>query len=389
MVWNCAGRVGLAAVIFGALAFTAPALAMGQGGGKPPKDDPPTVPNPAIVYQSQASIVVADIDGSNEIAFESNAEASYRTPSWSRDGNSILFAATCPQGWGIYRVSFDREALDPPPSVICADLELITTWPAPSSLNGSQPMESPDGTMIAYAGGGVANGSPVIGNDEIFIVHDGTPTNVTNNSPVSETWPSWSPDGERLAIRQSFLDDSENDFTRDVAIIRIDPELLVEVSRVSLLDALAISDPFSALLNESNRDSITRVMWSNTEGDTSLVALDTRGDIWILEFEISIDPVFPFQDVLQNLTALNLTESSLTERRATWSPDDTTLLYHAVGKSGCGDEKRRITGEFVVINSLEQQPAEGCEGSVIIATPGGNQQREYPHWWPNHQPISQ
>ena len=126
--------------------------------------DPPAVPNPAIVYQIgesdiKRSIAIVNADGSNEIIFESTAEVSYRTPSWSRDGNSILLAATCPLGWGIYRVSFDRTVLDTPPSVACPDLELITSSPAPSFLNNSQPMESPDESMIAYAGDGPPNGS--------------------------------------------------------------------------------------------------------------------------------------------------------------------------------------------------------------------------------------
>ena len=98
------------------------------------------------------------------------------------------------------------------------------------------------------------------------------------------------------------------------------------------------------------------------------------------EFEISIDPVFPFQDVLQNLTALNLTESTLTERRATWSPDDSELLYHGRGASGCGDEKR-VADEFVIIDSV---PAEDCE--VILSTKGRKKGISYPHWWPNHAP---
>ena len=83
--------------------------------------DPPTVsnPNPAIVYQIvesdiKGSIAVVDADGSNEIIFASSAGVAYRTPTWSRDGNSILLAATCPQGYRIYRVSIDRGALDIP-----------------------------------------------------------------------------------------------------------------------------------------------------------------------------------------------------------------------------------------------------------------------------------
>ena len=363
--------------------------------------DPPTVPNPAIVYQItlsdiKRSIAIANDDGSNEIIFESNSGVSYRTPTWSRDGNSILLAATCPLGYGIYRVSFDRTALATPPSVACPDLELITTFPAPSFLNNSQPMESLDESMIAYSGDGPPNGSGVVGNNEIFIVPDdgsgGTSfVNVTESLDVAETFPSWSPDGTRLAVRTSFEDDDPdtNIFFRDVAIIRIGPDMK-EISRASLLDALAISEPSSPLTNVGT--SITSVMWSNTGGPTNLVALAALDDIWILEFEItpgSDCPGTDCQDILEDVTALNLTNngSSIRERRPTWSPDDSALLYRGSGASGCGDGKR-VYNEFVIVDSALQQPPDGCVGSVILSVKTVKKAINYPHWWPNHQPIA-
>jgi TolB protein len=68
------------------------------------------------------------------------------------------------------------------------------TFPGESNISNTFPSWSPDGTRIAFA-------SDRDGNDEVYVMNaDGSgQTNLTNN-PDSDDQPSWSPDGTRIAF---------------------------------------------------------------------------------------------------------------------------------------------------------------------------------------------
>ena len=137
-------------------------------------------------------IFVMGIDGSNPTRITDEPLTTEHYPSWSPDGEKLVFVAnvTNQNNNEIYIVDADGSGAAAP----------LAENPAFDSA----PAFSPDGTKIAFMTGRD-------GDYEVFVMDsDGTdPVNITNNDSYDAA-PSWSPDGSKIAT-QSMRDGTDNE----------------------------------------------------------------------------------------------------------------------------------------------------------------------------------
>lgn len=142
-----------------------------------------------VVFQSNRlggwKLFVARLDGS-ELRQLTAGPGEDVTPVWSPDGTQVAFAST--RGGG------DKEDI----WVVRADgtgLRNVTNNPA----GDSHPSWSPDGRMIVFCS---TRGDGV--NDDIYVINvDGSGLRrLTDNGPDWDTFPSFSPDGRKILFRR-------------------------------------------------------------------------------------------------------------------------------------------------------------------------------------------
>ena len=134
-------------------------------------------------------------------------------PSYSPDGSKIIFAAERGEGWQIFVVDVDGS------DELCM---------SPPDVGDNAPAWSPDGARIAFD-------SERDGHPEIYVMNaDGSsPVRLTENT-VSDISPTWSPDGSRIAFVSTrdgktdiyIMDANGSNVTRltDNEIFEIDPK---------------------------------------------------------------------------------------------------------------------------------------------------------------------
>jgi Tol biopolymer transport system component len=154
----------------------------------------------AFVRESggNAEIYVANADGSQPRRLTTSPGADYN-PAWSPDGTRIAFASNRGGLFKIYVMRADG-----------GGVRLVA--PRRSSGGGSYtPAWSPDGRRLAFS-----SSATTPNNAEIYIVHpDGSGLRrLTHTKGDAETlgddsWPTWSPDGKRIAFSSNRTGDGE------------------------------------------------------------------------------------------------------------------------------------------------------------------------------------
>jgi TolB protein len=187
-----------------------------------------------VAYVSAGKIRVVDFDGANDHAVTTPDKLGDRamSPSWSRDGKSLVFSEmsdagtqiamvnlvtgqtrsleATPRGLNITPVfSADDKAIiyangtDSRTSLVTVPLDNMSTvkhLPLNRSFDADEPILSPDGTRIAYVSSRPK--TPQIFSSNL----DGTDERVEAPAPpktrVYHTSPDWSPDGSMIAYQQ-------------------------------------------------------------------------------------------------------------------------------------------------------------------------------------------
>ena len=143
----------------------------------------PFLPGGGLDLQNEdRNIFVADADGGNITQLTDTREGDESLPSWSPDGDKIVYEFTLDGREG------DIWVMDADGS----NKNRLTDHPE----NDSSPSFSPDGTQILFAS--LRDGA----DGEIFVMNtDGSGVNQLTSNSAADWSPSWSPDGTRIVFR--------------------------------------------------------------------------------------------------------------------------------------------------------------------------------------------
>src|SRR6266550_2245740 len=167
------------------------------------------------------------------------------------------------------------------------------------------------------------------GNDEIYVT-DATGTDVINltTNPANEDWPSWSPDGSKIAFKTT------RDGNHEVYVMNADGTGVTRLTNNAASDyADGWSPDGSKVLFETNRDGNFEVYVMNTDG-TGLV---------------------------------NLTNSAANEAFPAWSPDGSQIAFDT-DRDG-NDEVYVMNADGTGVLNLTHSPA--FDGYTVAWRPTG------------------
>jgi Tol biopolymer transport system component len=294
-------------MVFVALALAGRAAAQGRGNGGGGNTQPP---DPAIAYLDtrRNDLMVMNEDGSNKTLVLGRLDSLVQ-PALSIDGQQIAFAGTVGGQAGVYSVYVDGSGLRLVSPIFDGNPGLVDpSW---------SPIPAPDGRpKIAFWD--TADGSPS-GNWELWVVNtDGTARQRLTYTPGRNlTSPEWSADATRIVVKS---------FEGLIVF-----QLGVVSGQLAIVGEMSVTDvPGSPL----HGVPLAFPAWANTLDllVVSAVTPDSFGnpDLWL------IDPAAPEVPV-------RLTHTPLGERWATFSPDDTVIVFH-----GDGIQQMNLNGSNIV-----------------------------------------
>ena len=204
-------------------------------------------------------------------------------PSWSPDGNYIIFTSDYLGNQDIWRISLEKGS----------KLEQLTS----AAGKETYPAYSPTGQSIAYV-------SDKQGNDDIWILsfnQEGTRSlKQITQDPAIDTQPAWSPDGTKIAFASNRGGD-----TYDIFVISFDGG--IKLYRLTTTNSINESYP----------------TWS-PDGRYIAYQSDNKGnsDIWVREVIIDAEDGISFSD-----KATQFTTSEYEEGEPSWSPNGQFIAY--------------------------------------------------------------
>lgn len=282
-------------------------LSSPTGVAEPPAD-------PQITYLANGDLMVMDADGTNQrvvLAGSRNVRRGahdFASPDWSPAGDRIVFGATVDGQRGLYVINVDGSGL-----------RLLVRRNSPQTPAPAWSPALPGGTTaIAYHD--LAVGETLT---DIFLVDPDTPTPVplrlTNTPALAETSVTWSPSGTKLAV-----------------VVGAPGVWALYDFAAGTYDLQQHAGPLASA------HLVYQPAWSKT--DETLVAWSVASavgelsDIWIVDLD---NPASPWK-----LTAT----AAAGERRPTWSPDDSRIIYMA---NHPGPGKKSVHGiEVIEVNTM-------------------------------------
>ena len=225
-------------------------------------------PPDGIPTETDRGIYVMDADGRGRtqvLALPSDVPAN--SPSWSPDGKRIVFASRS-------IVTMDLDGSNRRAVFLSTSLFDISDWPS----------YSPDGSKIAFA----ASFATIEG-WQIFVVDtDGSDLTCLSPKEVRDYAPAWSPDGARIAFF------SERDSNLEIYVMNADGSDTTRLTNNKTDDGYPVWSPNS-----------TKIAFiSNRDG---------QRDIYIMNADGS--------------SVTRLTNNSISEASLSWSPDGTKIAF--------------------------------------------------------------
>jgi Tol biopolymer transport system component len=291
------------------------AVGWAQKAAKPPQ--PPAPPaDPAIAFCAERSwassdLMVMNADGTNQKVLLAGTKKpntiSNHDPSWSPDGTRLAFYSDV-QGPGVYIINKDGSGL-------CK----VVAMNEGGSYGAGNPQWSPDGAYILYSdtdGPGLTEDlylTEAVCGSEMRI-------NLTNSPDTGEFWPTWSPDGTRLA-----------------ACVGGDPLDVVVFD-------LAIGGGVFSAINPTNLTSTgplaalfpLEIDWAKSSNQ---IAVRAENDIWVI-------------DALTPGIANNLTNTPLVvDRDPSWAPLDAQIVF------ACADYLYTMNPDGTGVTRLASPPS--------------------------------
>ena len=304
-------RIAYAGFALLVLAAMTPALAAkgGKGGGRPGGggEEPPTPAAPEIAYflSKGDKVMVMDADGSNPTLVVRRVSGITVQPSWSPDGQYVIFHATT-SGSGVYVAA------------LAGGSTTKLTPTATQYLNRPvwSPVATADGSFKILFEDQAANGSR-----DLFLMNtDGTGrVNLTDTADFDEEYPTWSPDAAQIGAVVSFTDEN-GVWGSDVRVYDLD--LNTAGNALELGTGLDITDG-----TDIGRGDLAFLDWSRRTQELAVSCYDPADGHW---------DIWTLGDDGQG-TPSNLTRTpDASERHPTWSPDDSQIAYQYTGSGTAG-----------------------------------------------------
>ena len=204
-------------------------------------------------------IYVMNVDGTGVVEQLTDRGSTDRFPSWSPGGERIAFSSNRSEFLGISTTD-DYEIY-----VINADGTGVVDQLTDNDTFESRPSWSPDGNQITF----YSDRNEILGiattNDYEIYVMDADGSNLRqltdNDVVVSDTHPSWSPSGDRIA----FSSNSDGDF--DIWMIDVEDRSLTQLTDNS------VSDSYPSWSPDGNRVAFA----SDSDGDFDIWVIDANG----------------------------------------------------------------------------------------------------------------
>lgn len=378
----------LMTVVVAAALFSAPALA-GKGGGKPPSNPPPAI-SPDIVYDVADNVDqlgVSDLAGNHTIILHGGNGLFADEPKWLPDGQSIIFRGQWDIGGGNLKSGIFRlRVVDAVGNLLVEQTpELVLEHYGALNPTVSSVADGDGNFRVAY----VAD-SPDGPDDQadIFVFNcraDGTRTSESINfSAIIEQFvdvddneyqwrPALSPDGTQIAYVVDYWPQALQSDIFVVDILTTDP--------------LTVYHPRSLTQTSDGGRWITPSVVNglayrrNGREVTAAISVRPTGDLYDLWNIVVDDPV---PDGSPNGTT-NLTETdAVTEAHASWSPDDSQMVYSRIGDELCSSKRHPAQ-----LSGLALRPFGGgdCDEQALIT----NSASSSPSWlvYPDWRPAAQ